>query len=208
MYKSQSKTQTFSDIARRNKRNKFIRKSRYNKLAPITRTLYGKSIVAKLSHSITGSVSAADDFNTVIALQSVMAASNDWANFQNAYALYNILHITVQIYPQSFVYSANQLKLVGVCYDTKNNAVIGSLGSIYDHNQFLIMNFNDNGLPCYTFRTKAKPLGTVPQSTSLTPDNWGWIKFFAENNDYGPPINLLTICKVILTVTCVFNSQQ
>jgi len=208
MYKSQSKTQTFSDIARRDKRNKFIRKSRYQRMAPITRTLYGKSIIAKLSSNITGEVTGALDFNAVYSLQTIMSSSADWANFRDAYALYNILHVTVQVYPQSFAYTVGQVKLVGVCYDTKNNNAIGSIGSIHDHNQYLVMNFNTNAPPCFTFRTKAKPLGTVPQSTSSLPDNWGWIKFFGDNADFGPPPGTLIICKVVMTITAVFNSQQ
>lgn len=199
-----SKAAKLAFNARHIRRSKYIAKRRLNN--PIQRRYFGKSITAKLSYITSGDISGVTDWVSVYGLNATLSASNDWPFYRDTYAMFNILHVTVKVYPQAFATSAGINRIACICYDLKNNVALGSQQSAVDHLQHLVMNFSSNGSPCYVFTTKCKPIGTVPISTSSNAENWGYIKAFADNGDFGAAN--ISICRIQFIFTVAFSSEQ
>lgn len=187
------------------RRKKYIQKLRL-KVPTIKKALYGKSIVAKLSSVTDANITNIFDWTTVYGLVSLMTSSADWANFRDSYALFNILHVTVKVFPQAFATTAGTNRMASLCYDTKDSNPLGSLASVADHNQHILMNFGANGADHYVFKASAKPTGYVPQKTSVTDENFGWIKAFADNIDFGAVS--ISIAKLEFNITVAFSQEQ
>lgn len=201
-YTSQ-KTAKLAARSRHIRRSKYISKRREN---PISKRIYGKSLVAKLVRVTTGNISALTDWDTVYGLKNVLASSPDWTFYRDSYAMFNILNCTLKIYPQAFAFAQGIDRVAGVCYDMKDNAALSSLQSVADHLQHTIMNFSTTGAPCYVFQFKTKPIGVVPISTASNDENWGWIKAYGDNNDFGN-VNA-SICRLEFIFTVAFSSEQ
>lgn len=200
------KSAALSDRTRAIRRSKYISKKRVAFMPTIRKANYGKSIVAKLYNVVDANVGALTPWDTVYGLVSVMQASNDWTNFKDAYALFNIINITVKVFPQAWYSSEGINRVAGLCYDVKDNVAVASYKSIADHAQHKIMNFGMTGLPTYIFSAKAKPTGFVPQKTSDNTENFGFIKAFASNEDFDE--TAASIAKLEFAVTVCFSSEQ
>lgn len=188
------------------RRNKFISKRRYILYKqPITKRKFGKSIIAKLAYVASAEITSVVDWVNVYGLVSLMQSSGDWANFRDSYALFNILNVTVKVYPIIYTYTAGITRVAGLCYDIKDNTAIASIGSIADHSQHLLMNFM-SPVPVQVFTCKAKSLGSVPQSTGVNTETWGWIKAYGDKDDFGN--NNITIAKLEFIITVAFSQEQ
>lgn len=186
------------------RRSKYIAKKRamYN---PIQKKTFGKSIVTKFTYVTSMNITSISDYSTVYGLVSLMQASADWPNFRDGYALFNILHISVDVYPQKWEYSQGVDRMACICYDLKDSAALNSLNSGADHDQHLLIPFT-GAVDRYHFTTKTRSIGAVPQSTGVSTETWGWIKGYADNGDFG---NLnISIGKITFTLTVCFSQAQ
>ena len=172
----------------------------------IKKANYGKSIVAKLYQVTDGEVTTLANWDTVYGLVSLMQASNDWANFRDSYALFNILNVTVKIFSQAWYQDPGINRMAAIAYDVKDNVALASLKSAADHTQHKLMNFGENSLPVNIFSVKAKPTGFVPQKTSDNTENFGFIKAFADKDDFDS--QGYSICKLEFCITVCFSSEQ
>lgn len=190
------------------RRSRYISKKRASamfKVPTISKRKYGKSIVAKLAYYASADITTVVDWNGVYGLVSVMQASPDWANFRDSYALFNILNVTVKVYPNLLAYSSGVTRVAGICYDVKDSAAISTVQAICDHNQHMLINF----MGCETqrvFTCKAKAVGNVPQSTGISTETWGYIKAYGSKNDLGNAN--ITIAKLEFIITVSFSQEQ
>lgn len=195
-----------SDRGRAIRRSKYISKRRRQFQPSIKKANYGKSIVAKLYHCVDANVGTLVPWDTVYGLVSLMQASNDWANFRDSYALFNILSITAKVFPQSWYSTEGINRMAGLAYDVKDNTALASLNSVADHVQHKLMNFCVSGYPMQVFKVKAKPTGFVPQKTSDNTENFGYLKSYASNEDFDEAD--YSIAKIEFCVTVCFSSEQ
>lgn len=193
----------YSFDSRAIRRSKYIAKSR-RRIPAIVKRSYGKSIVVKLAQVTTADITALTDFDTVYGIYSLISASNDFSNFKNSYALMNCIHVTLKIYPQAWQFSSGIDRVAGFCYSVKDNAVIGSIKSICDHEQHRVCNFASKE-NCFIFSVPLKATTSMPVSTSSVAENWGYIKGFADNADFGSAG--VSIAKLEFIVTVCFSSE-
>lgn len=173
---------------------------------PIARRIFGKSIVAKLTRITTGNIGAITDWDTVYGLANVLSTSPDWPYYRDSFGMLNMLHVTVKVYPQCFPFNAGTDRVAGICYDLKDSVALSGLQGVCDHKQHIVMNFGSNGAPSYVFSTQLKPIGVTPISTAALQENWGWIKAYADNNDFGAVS--ISICRIEFIFTVAFSSEQ
>lgn len=195
-----------SDRTRAIRRSKYISKRRVGFTQTIKQASYGKSIVAKLYQVTDANITAIADWDTVYGLVSLMQASNDWTNFRDSYALFNILNVTVKVLPQAWYSSEGINRVAGLAYDVKDNTALSTLKSVADHTQHKLMNFGATGLPIYIFSAKTKPTGYVPQKTSDNTENFGYIKAYADHDDFDA--TAWSIAKLEFCITVCFSSEQ
>ncbi len=194
-------------------RSRFIRKSRFNakrmamlRQPAIAKRSYGKSTIVKLTRTVSCSVGSATDFNSVYGLVAIAKASNDWANYASSFALFNILSITCKIYPQYQAPTAGIDKVSGFCYDLKDSAAVGSLQSITDHEQYVLVNhYAASSCKFFTLTSKAKATGAVPQSVTSDVENYGYIKGYGDDVVFPPDKSL---CLITFVVTIAFSNNQ
>lgn len=185
------------------RRERYLQAKRDN---PIARRIFGRSITAKLTKMVNASITAISDWDTVYGLSAILQSSNDWPYYRDSYGMFNILHVTVKVYPQAFPFSSGIDRIAGLCYDLKDNVAAASLQTIADHKQHLVMNFSANGADHYKFATSTKPIGVTPQSTSSANESWGWIKAFGDNADFGA--GAYSICRIEFIFSVAFSSEQ
>lgn len=202
---TKSKNEFYASRLRSIRRSNYISKRRELR-NPIQRRYFGKSITAKLAYITSGDISAIADWASVYGINATVSSSNDWPFYRDTYAMFNVLHVTVKIYPQFVGTSVGINRIACICYDLKDNVALGSQQSAVDHLQHLVMNFGSNAPPCYVFQTKVKPIGTIPISTASNAENWGWIKAYADNGDFGTAN--ISICRIEFIFTVAFSSEQ
>lgn len=189
---------------------KYIRKGRYlgrpsvRRSPAISRKIFGKSTVVKMTYCTSGACSAIADWDTVYGLVAVMQASPDWASYRDSYALMNILNCTVHVYPQAFAFATGIDRIAGVCYDTKDNIALASIDSLAQHNQHKIMPFNTLAPAEYIFSARCKATRAVPQSTAVNTETWGYIKAFGDNANF----TNASICKLEFNITVALSAEQ
>lgn len=203
-----SQRTVIADRDRRFRRSKYIRKSRAAKayVPLISRRFYGHgSIVVKLHDVNTMNISSGTSYTAVFGLASLARSSNDWLNYKQSYALFNIINVTCKIQPQCWPYSAGLNRQAGICYDTKDNEDLGDMKSVMDHLSHKVMNFS-NGHGEYIFSVRPKATKPVPQSTAVNDESWGYIKNYAKASDFGNTTT--SVGNIYYTLTVVFSNQQ
>jgi len=189
------------------RRSKYIMKNRLYRQPQITKRKYGKSITAKLKFYTSGNINSVTDYAQAYGLVALMQSSNDWANYRDSYALFNILNVTVKIFTNPPDYTLGVTRVAGWCYDVKDSAALTNVNQVSDHAQHILVNFM--GSPTeYVFSAKTKAIGAVPQSTGVSTETWGWIKGFAESGDFTTLSSDRTFCTIQFIITVSFSQEQ
>lgn len=188
------------------KRNKYIAKKRAAFQPPIQRAIYGKSFTVKLSKYTNATTDGFNVWQTVYPLVNLLQSTNDWASYASSNSLFNILQVTVHVFPQAQGVSQGHDSMGVICYDPKDTAAaLGSYGSGSDHLQFKAFNCGVNSSNELVFSFKPKPGVHVPISTALGTEAYGAVKGYANDTTFGA---LKSIFVLIFTFTVAFTSQE
>ena len=170
----------------------------------ISKAVYGKEMVTKLSYSYAASASSGL-YTAVIPLVSTLQASNDWANYAASYQNFNILKVKIQYVPCGQAGATpNAIRALGICYTVKDNNAVTNLNQIADHTNYTIWGLNYAGPVKLFFKVNARPKIRPPQSTADSTENFGWIKHYSTDigNSGSNPIGYF-----VYTFTVAFSGE-
>lgn len=196
------------EVERSAARKKALARSRSKRYTgpKISKAVYGKEMVAKLSYTFMATGTGGSGiYSTVQRMVAVLQASNDWANYAASYQNFNILKIKIQFVPCGQAGAVpNAPRILGLCYSCKDDTALTSLQYVADHTNYTLWSLNYAGPVKLFFKVNARPKIRPPQSTSDATENFGWIKHYSTDiaNTGANPIGYF-----VYTFTVAFSGE-
>jgi len=175
--------------------------------APLERAITAKAIIVKL-RTLKDMTTSTNIARSVYGLVAVLREGNDWTNYQNSYQQFNILKVSVRIILGTTEIGSTTLPnahAITCCYDTANNSALTALNQSVDHEQYWIAaTANANASDFHKFSFAPRPTVKPPQSTAVSTENYGYLKFYSDTYDGAT----VFAAKLIFTFTIAFGSES
>jgi len=177
----------------------------------ITRSIYGKEVVVKLSrlmdvNATTGRAVFSHE------LVQIVQGGNDWTNYAASFQLYNIIKVKVQVMPAMVWVDANlnpTLKACAICYNSKDSTAPTALNQVTDSDQYSLQGMVNTDLSVkHFFKFFPRPTRQPPFPTSSTEQNYGYLKGYSDQilgGDTNPYTGL--IIRLLYVFTVVFSGE-
>ena len=123
------------EVERSRAKKSFLARSRSKRFKGpnISKAVYGKEMVTKLSYSFQATASSGI-YSGVLPLVSSLRASNDWGNYAASYQNFNILKVKIQYVPCGQAGATpNAVRALGICYTVKDADALTNLNQVADH---------------------------------------------------------------------------
>ena len=184
-------------------------RSRMFKQPNISKAVYGKENVVKLTTTVQALTGAGDGiWRTVYPLVQTLQASNDWANFAGSYQNFNIIKVKIQVIPgvsspTSTAFTNTQF--MGIAYSGKDATAVTNINQLPDYQNFMVWSpVNADAFSRRFFKFKPRPKIRPPQQTGDAAENFGWLKSFSTN--IGNSLSK-DCCYLVFTFSCIFSGE-
>jgi len=184
-------------------------RSKFYKEPAISKAVYGKETVVKLTTTVKGLTTNLDGvWRSVYAMNQTLRASNDWQNYADSYQNFNILKVKVQIVTGSMLPTSaafTNTHLMGIAYTVKDSAALANINQIADHKNYAIWSpVNSDSFTKQFFKVRIRPRVRPPLATPDQNEQFGWIKAYSTN--IGNSLEK-DCCHLVFVFTVAFSGE-
>lgn len=164
------------------RRSKFIKRSRQSALLKgIPRSLsskkFGKSSYQVLTRTYVASSTVGSGSIILTGdLDAWLRYSNDWTNYKNSYAFYNVHYCVIEMVPLK---STSLYVRTGICYNPTVSGTLTDINQVPDHKYYSMFSFC-GGRDKTLFKFPVAPSIAPPVKTDTAGTYWGYFKMFSD----------------------------